>query len=614
MTLRAVLIGSQTYGLSGVHADVELMRRVLADRGFTRMRTYVEDAAGYHGIAGALERLRHETRPGDGVVVYYSGHGSMHGDLQYLVPVDIGQSTSTDFRGYLAEELTAAFRAITAITPNVTGILDCCHSGGMLRDSDQWQLKSRTLPEIPADDGLARAADHARTPEVLVPHLVRLPASRRHGSAYEAANRQGTGRQGLFTETLADLLDATRDRPLPWSVLIARARDRIGQRVAQWPDAGGPSGRLPFSLETPAQPERLPLVRRHGRFLVPGGAVFGLGPGDLVRMVFPGAGGETDGPVCPVDALDAGDAVLRTPPDAPELLTQELPPGSYALPELVHDRWQVHIAPGATGPFAAELRERLTASPRLAETSLRDGAFASVRVREDGSAEVVNPDDHAFRHPVEATATGARDLAALLETLARGERLRQLRDPEGTERLDAEIDARFEVVTPGAGGPFTLAPEGDPVYDGDRYRVVVTNRSTRVLYLWVLGVGLSGRTELVTNDQPSGVRLQPDDAAHGSTVELGPVEIYWPDDVPRKGSRPETVHLLVGDRTMDLTPLVSRGAHDRAMTEAGPSLRVLLREIWDGVRDQRPSAEGEFRHRVLTVRACAEPRMRGAGA
>lgn len=39
MTLRALLIGAQTYGLSGVHADVALMADVLGARGFTDLRT-----------------------------------------------------------------------------------------------------------------------------------------------------------------------------------------------------------------------------------------------------------------------------------------------------------------------------------------------------------------------------------------------------------------------------------------------------------------------------------------------------------------------------------------------------------------------------------------------
>lgn len=441
MTLRAVLIGAQTYGLTGVHADVELMRRVLADRGFTDLDVRTEERARYAGITEGMARLRGVVRPGDGVVIYYSGHGGLSDGLQYLVPVDMGQSTSTDFRGYLAEELTAAVRAITAVTCNVTCVLDSCHSGGAVREaayeSDRWALKSVRLPRVPPDAALARAALLAGSDDPLVPNVVRLTACEQHGSAYEAELRPGAGRQGVFTAVLADLLDATAGRPVPWTTLVARARDRIKQQqVLQWPDAGGPSGRLPFLLEEPAEPERLPLLRREGRFRVPGGALFGLGPEDEVRMVFPAdtpanEGRETSVPAT-VEEMHGGDAVLRAEPaagrgpQAGELSSSLVPSGSYALAVRVHDRRQVLI--DAVGPFADALRKELVRSPRLAETREPNEAFAVVRVR-DGRPEVLDRAGLPARRPTDPAYSDASRLITLLDELARGERVRWLRDP-----------------------------------------------------------------------------------------------------------------------------------------------------------------------------------------
>ncbi|QQM41519.1 caspase family protein [Streptomyces liliifuscus] len=623
MTLRALVIGAQTYGLTGVHADVELMCRVLEDRGFTHLDVRTGERARYEDIREALDRLRGDLRPGDGAVVYYSGHGGLSDGLQYLVPVDMGESTATDFRGYLAEELTAAVRALTAVTPNVTCVLDACHSGGAVREaayeSGSWALKSVRLPRVPPDAALARAALLAGRDDSLVPNVVRLTACEQHGSAYEAELRPGAGRQGVFTAALADLLDATAGRRVPWSVLVARARDRIKeQQVLQSPDAGGPSGRLPFSLEEPAQPERLPLLRREGRFRVPGGALFGLGPEDEVRMVFPddtprSEGRETSVPAT-VEEMDAGDAVLRVTlaavprPLSDELSSAVVPVGSYALAVRVRDRGQVLI--DAAGPFADALRKELARSPRLVETREASGkAFAVVRVR-DGRPEVLDRAGQPVRRPTDPAYSDASGLTALLEELARGERVRWLRDPRDPSRLDAGLDVLFEARRPTGNGDWrALRPMGERFYDGDVYRAAVHNRSGTPLYFWVIGVGLSGRTALVTNDQPSGYRVEP----HTERA-TAPVRLYWPSDVPESGPRPETVHLIVGDRRMDLSGLASREARDRSARTTDTALGALLQEVWDGVRDQRLDVGEEFHYRVWTVHADALPRPREAGA
>ncbi|MFI2367988.1 caspase domain-containing protein [Streptomyces sp. NPDC018833] len=621
MTKRALLIGAQSYDLTGVHADVALMERVLADRGFTDIRVCADAEAGYHGMADALATLADETKEGDAVVVYYSGHGSLlpvppahRGDLpgsphhlQYLVPVDHRHSTADDFRGYLAEELTAVLRRITGITRNVTCVLDCCHSGGMVRDTGGWRTKS-VLSEVPVEAGLARSVELATGPRSPDPHVVRLVATQRHGFAYE------DDRQGLFTAGLAEALEDFRDRPVPWSVLIARIRDRVQPRaVLQRPDAGGPSGRLPFSLDVPDQPERMPLASHDGRLRVPGGVLFGLGARDRVRLVLPAGGSRAETTAeTEVLAVEVTDALL----DAPAIpFPSPLPPGSYALAVRVHTRLPVHIA--TSGPFAEALRTRLASSPRLTEATRADKALASVRMR-NGVAEVVDGNGLPYRHPDKALDSGsappsasAGKVVALLETIARGERLRELTDPEDPGRLNVELTARMEVETaPGSCVYRTFRTGDEGLRAGCRYRISVAGGATHhKLYVWVLGVGLSGRTTLVTHDQPSGIRLEPDAApgADADTVtwDSGPVEIWWPDDVPAKGSRPESVLLLVGDRQLDLSPLVAAVRNVRAEPAA---LSALLDEVCDGVRDSRRQATTEaLRYRVFSWHTTVEP-------
>ncbi|MFF8632722.1 caspase family protein [Streptomyces pilosus] len=618
MTKRALLIGAQTYGLSGVGRDVAVMERLLAGRGFTDLR--VRRTAGettYDGMNQALARLAAETKEGDAVVVYYSGHGSLlpvprdlrerrpgtPAHLQYLVPSDHDDSTATDFRGYLAEELTAVLRRLTSVTPNVTCVLDCCHSGGMARAPGRRRIRS-VRSDVPADAGVARSAGLTTAVSLPDPRVVRLFACQRLGVAYEDE------RQGLFTAALAQALEDFRSRPVPWSVLMARVRDHVGLAGAfQRPDAGGPSGRLPFSLRTPAWSERLPLRAEAGGLRVSGGALFGLRAMDRVRLVFPADGTRPEGETeARVTAVDLADAVLEPPPGAPD---GPLPPGSYALPLRIHTRQAVHVE--ARGPAADAVRKRLASSPRLEETGRRGEALCRVRA-EEGRLEVTDGDGRPYRRhlagpgPAETPSEAARRIVGLLETVARGERLRRLALDPGTDDFPArDLAARMEVETTPHSFDFRAFPQGGAMRAGDRYRVSVTGRADVPLYVWLLGVGLSGRTSLVTHDQPGGVAMEPSAGTPGLLHwESGPVDLWWPEDVPAgDGGRPESVLLLVGDRQMDLSPL---GGTARRRGAEPAALSALLDEVCEGVRDSRlPDAVGALRYRVFGWHAAVEP-------
>jgi uncharacterized caspase-like protein len=71
---RALLIGSEVAGLTGVHRDVAAMADVLRGHGFTTVAATGRDASA-DGIVGQLRDLAADTAEGDAAVVYYSGHG-----------------------------------------------------------------------------------------------------------------------------------------------------------------------------------------------------------------------------------------------------------------------------------------------------------------------------------------------------------------------------------------------------------------------------------------------------------------------------------------------------------------------------------------------------------
>ncbi len=96
----------------------------------------------YDNMVRAFERLTGEARPGEQVFVYYSGHGGRTPTLipeikgiaafdESLVPNDIGNPDEPYLRDV---ELTLLVKRMIEKGLYVTLVLDCCHSGGTLRD------------------------------------------------------------------------------------------------------------------------------------------------------------------------------------------------------------------------------------------------------------------------------------------------------------------------------------------------------------------------------------------------------------------------------------------------------------------------------------------------
>src|SRR6478609_7985412 len=144
MARRALLIGSQTLGLSGVNGDVEVMAEAVSSLGF-ETRKVVDAAATRAGIRAAYAEMGQDCGPDDAALVYYSGHGgrftnrlrqkdpSLPGWLQFIVPTDYVLDGGTEFTGILAEELSVMQHDLTERTRNVTTVFDCCHSARMFR-------------------------------------------------------------------------------------------------------------------------------------------------------------------------------------------------------------------------------------------------------------------------------------------------------------------------------------------------------------------------------------------------------------------------------------------------------------------------------------------------
>lgn len=158
-------------GYTRLHSDndVPLIRAALQRQGFdsTAIRLLADAQATRAGILAALDTLVADARPGDVVVIHYSGHGhqvtddngdELDGLDEVLVPIDARADVDpATYRGELhvrddeLEPRLQALRARVAGGGNVVVFIDACHSG------------SATRSALPVRGGLPPIGKPART-------------------------------------------------------------------------------------------------------------------------------------------------------------------------------------------------------------------------------------------------------------------------------------------------------------------------------------------------------------------------------------------------------------------------------------------------------------------
>ncbi|HSH61797.1 MAG TPA: caspase family protein, partial [Acidimicrobiales bacterium] len=306
MAKRALIIGSQTGGLRGVHSDVEVVDDALASLGFATTRA-IEGEATRAGIVERYRGLIEDTASGDAAVVYYSGHGGRQRNalaasdptapqwLHFILPTDIDDRSGDTFRGVLAQELSLLQLELTEKTPNVTTILDCCHSARMSRDAAMlpkadvqlaafpWADLERRWAGLRADPGAGKAVGDDN------PLAVRVVACSPDQSAYELADTALGGPHGALTSTLVPILKSAQAASLTWRGLLDLMRPAVMDVVPQQrPELEGPLNRLLFATETRDETGVLPVRVEGGVALLDGAALFGMAEGDSYTIVGPG--------------------------------------------------------------------------------------------------------------------------------------------------------------------------------------------------------------------------------------------------------------------------------------------------------------------------------------
>ncbi len=139
-------------------ADVRLMLSELDSRQLPDGLGAV-DTPDSQGIRRALAALSDGIRPGDEVVIYYSGHGvriknpqNESEQIGAIAPLDVHFDDNSKLvvdSLIINRELNQALQSLLAAGATVTAVLDCCHSGGASRDP--LDPRAQAVREIPGD-------------------------------------------------------------------------------------------------------------------------------------------------------------------------------------------------------------------------------------------------------------------------------------------------------------------------------------------------------------------------------------------------------------------------------------------------------------------------------
>ena len=592
---RALLLGSQTHGLEGAEGDVARMAAALEAWDFEVTRRIGPDAT-RDGIIAAYETLIAGANAGDAVCLYYSGHGGRvpnpyptgPKELQYIVPTDHKDGA---FRGVMSFELSSLLARLTAKTPNVTVILDCCHAGQMSRAARNSVEKLGDLTLTPklfagevSQDELRALLERVNAERILAdvesnPYAIRLVATEPQTSAYEGKRENVSS--GIFTNALIDVLAASIKRPVSWGSVILQVRERVmALKQEQRPGVEGPRRRELWGLSLFPDERPLSLFWNGAQARLRGGALFGAVPGSRFGLMPAGsekyvAGAslgqavvvESDGSTSPVDIEASGSASLSEP-------------GLVAFPLSVPFRkCPVGLAP----ELPLEIGGMFANSQYLTTVAIEPGAkVPTVRtaghdlVLRDASGVVIASE------PVARVAA----LLERLEILARAEDLRAF----APGLLDVDLSIELGRVVNGGTVKMT---ESEPLCVGDRQYISVKNDGFEPVFIAVFGIDPRYTVRLLSRGAPRGQRLRPNETfplgqRNGTWVGY---EVSWPEGIAADDPLSETIVVIAADDEQDFPLLTTSDAWDvkLAQVQSAPRGAPSARGQRGGAEAPRPA-------------------------
>ena len=637
--------------LLGCRHDAEQISARLAALGF-EVERLIDAAATRDAVCDALDALARRVRPGDRVVVHWSGHGSRvrwpdGRRIETLVPHDSGRGEHEN-RDIADLEVRAWLRRIADTTPYVTLVLDSCHSGGAARDAELG-ARARCVDEDTRPATLTRWSTHFASRGESATAAPRawerytwLAACRADEYPKQRPHPRTGQPHGAFTLALTEAID-TLDGPVSHRDVfeeVTRWFER--QRVeGQHPQLEGSLDRELFGSRELAPMRFAPVVARQGDQVdLAAGEAHAVTPGSTWCVVAPRTRALTDAArlgtlrVVEVAATRSrAEVVDELAPGAVAVGARaveiERPTGDGKMPVAVL------AEPESTADHVdlSTLRRRLGASALLTLVDGSDEVAGQteivVRSQEPSSGvprwTAVGPSGRQVMRPMRAGPTASLDrLVENLESLARHRALRRLQPP-GADRGGLPGVVRAELLSRRSGA--FVAPsvdlDGVPVYvEGESLGVRIRHDHDACLFLAVLDLGLCGAVELLYPIRGAWEPVEP-----GREILVGADDdlvLGLPDGFPFPGDAfdfgEETILVLATTRAADFDLLrqagvrtsgPNAGRHESDGVDDGPLGRVLRRALRGGDRDVRQASRRQVpdrwtvERRTLRLRASA---------
>lgn len=653
----ALLIGISRYpqipgaNLDGPENDVKGYVALLTERfGFPvqQITVLVNQDATRQAIIDALMALTGRVGPGDVVLVAYSGHGSQRlerasdantvtqwgaalakeadGLQETLVPYDSGRGAHPN-QDLTDHELHALLAPLTARTPNVTVILDCCHSAGALRDPFGGQVRGLPAdrrPEVTRTEATRsavtrspqrRAECGSSPPRTVLPYAL-LAACRSDEKAYELTLSGGP------TATTYGALSYFLQREFGRCAAGTSLRDILArvsvevnrQRPQQHPQGEGRLDQELFGCRELPRAAGVRVQERRGiAVTLAAGHIHGVTVGSRYA-VSPAGKTPTLLTITQVDAA-AAQAVI----------TQESDPaacavGAYASEvtrALGPSRFTVSLAALAGTPEASALRAALERVPQV--TLAEAGSAARIYLLAPRAAAAPTgavPQLGGLARPTWAVVGGDGELllpplladrpenaAALAGNLKKLACLRAVADIDNPNRASALRD-RFAVqlLRQTSAGGWEAAPEvlgeGAHFRSEERFAIAIKSHAAVPVYIAVLDLGVSGSISVI---HPFGgdasERLAPGGSFALGTQEMEELRLVLPEEgqlLTRRPSAPgaessqwvgqETLLFFFSEMPVDFSPLEQLG-FERLPRRLPAPLRLLASALTGRDRD-----------------------------
>lgn len=553
----ALVIGIDRYPLFPVQSQLEgcvqdatEVAHLLESRfGFPRrqMTVLLNEQATQKAILAALEDLTGKVGEGDAVVVHYSGHGSQrkapaeHRDEpdaleETLVPCDSGRGDHPH-RDIAGAELHGWLKRVTQVTPYVTLLLDCCHSGTLAR-TDPGEKKPPRVRQVPPDrrppppPKLPRNRDLAGGPASFARYVV-LAACRNHESAFEvpadAADGQSHG--ALTWHLLQELANLGPGACPTYRDVFEPVSSRVHDLYpSQQPQLEGVADRELFGLAELAPVQFVPVRQRKAdRIVLAAGATSGVQE-------------RTQWTIFPPQAREGAQPIGRA-----EIVEVRAVSATAQIIEEVH--------PEAIGRWARAVEEQKRAPATFG----------------------------AFHRDRDKLWTRYRQLLGLRNDAS---------------RLRGKVDFNLARLKDGL---WVALQDGEELTEGDHLSFGVVNHHNQPLHVYVVDFGLTGNVSQIYPVPGSSDPLSPGQPIERGTRPGEEIDLYVPQELSSEelAGREEVLKLFATTQEADLSPLLqsaggaSRGGSLARDARPNPALGGIPMEDWTTVersfRLRRPS-------------------------